>query len=97
MTFVKIIWCEYVDSHVYGGVCSDNNFIYQAICGNNFEGIISIFNFNGGLIKTIQLENFNGEIEESFLIKNKMYCSACRHDYTNHDIWELSLKNYQII
>ena len=97
MTFVKIIWCEYVDSHVYGGVCSDNNFIYQAICGNNFEGIISIFNFNGDLIKTIQLENFNGEIEESFLIKNKMYCSACRHDYTNHDIWELSLKNYQII
>ena len=97
MTFIKIIWCEYVDSHVYGGICSDNNFIYQAICGNNFEGIISIFNFNGDLIKTIQIENFNGEIEEPFLVKNKMYCSACRHDYTNHDIWELNLKNYQII
>ena len=97
MTFIKIIWCEYVDAHVYGGICTDNNFIYQAICGKNFEGFISIFNFNGDLIKTIQLENFNGEIEEPFLVKNKMYCSACRHDYTNHDIWELNLKNYQII
>ena len=96
LTFVKIIWTEYIPSHAYGGVCSDKNYIYQAIYGNGITAIVGIFDFKGKLVNTIQVPDFPDEIEEVMMVKNRLFCTAAQLNYTDHTIWELKPYNFTL-
>lgn len=97
LTFVKIIWTEKIPSHVYGGICTDKNFIYQTVCGaNDRNAEIGIFTWEGTLVASVNVDSWYGEIEEMFLVGNRMFTTAANFDYTNHEIWELTPNNFTL-
>ena len=93
-TFIRVISCITISNHVYGGLTTDKNFIYQTVCGPNLEPIVGIFDWNGNFITQIQVSNVTGEIEECMILGNKFYATGNQGGYTNHNIWELTPSSY---
>lgn len=97
LTFIRIIWVDAIECNTYGGVCTDNNFIYQAVWLKDNTSAIAITTWQGEIIEIINISNFGYEIEEPIILNNKFYVSCCESGYRNHSIYELTPSEYFLI
>lgn len=95
-TFIDIIWTEHLGGSTYAGMSTDNNFIYQSVWNGGNNNSIGVIDKEGNILRSIQVTGMDGEIEETFIYKDKML-AVVNHGYTNHLVYEITPSNFTVL
>ena len=95
-TFIDIIWTENLGGSTYAGMSTDNNFIYQSVWYGGNNSSVGIIDKEGNILRNIQVTGMDGEIEETFIYKDKML-AVVNHGYTNHLVYEITPSDFILL
>lgn len=95
-TYIETIWTECLDGATYAGISTDNNFIYQSVCGGDNVNHIGVIDTDGGILADIVITGMEGQIEETFIYKDKMI-AVVNQGYTDNVVYEITMSNFNIV